>query len=55
LKSTEELDINKDVKKFFIGNATVEQHHKAQNENKHKYSAGMVALLKDGVALAQSK
>lgn len=55
VKITEELDISKDVKKYFIGNGSVEQHYNAQNENKHKYAAGMVALMKDGVTITQSK
>lgn len=53
-KNTDDLNINIDVKKFFIGNATVEQHYNAQNENKHKYVAGMVALMKDNVSLTQN-
>lgn len=54
-KVPEDININTDVKKYFVGNATVEQHYNAQNENKNRYVAGMVALMKDGVTITQSK
>lgn len=50
-----EINISNDVKKFFVGNASVEQHYHAQSENKHRYVAGMIALMKDGVTITQSK
>ncbi len=54
-KAEENLDINKDLKKFFISTASFEQHYNAQEENKVRYAAGMATLENTGVEVSQSK
>ena len=51
----EDLNINTNLKKFFVGTASFEQHFKAQQENRRRYAAGMKVLEKNGVDISQSK
>lgn len=49
------LDINNDVRDFFLGLASFPKHVEAQEENLDRYTASMALLLKNGVELASSK
>ena len=50
-----EFDVNENVTDYFTGSASVDQHFKAQTENRDRYAAGMVVLQKNGVEIVQSK
>lgn len=54
-KDKVQLDLNKDIKEFFVGTASFEQHHDAQESNRTRYAAGMAVLSQNGVKVSQSK
>ncbi|KAK3576583.1 hypothetical protein CHS0354_011259 [Potamilus streckersoni] len=49
-----ELDVDKNVKNFFVGNVTIEQHYKGQEQNRDRYAACMAVLEASGVEIAQN-
>ena len=54
--SNEPLDVNKDVKAFFVGSrATMDDHYTAQETNCLRYAAGMAVMDKSGIEISQSK
>ncbi len=54
-EKAEDLDINKDVKGFFVETALFEQHFDAQEQNRNRYAAAVAVLEKNGVEISQSK
>ncbi|KAL3857791.1 hypothetical protein ACJMK2_012426 [Sinanodonta woodiana] len=49
-----ELDVEKNVKDFFVGNVSIEQHYKGQEQNRDRYAACMAVLEDSGVEIAQN-
>ena len=49
------VDMRKDIMKFFVGTASTDQHHDAQNEDSALYLAALAVLLEKGVEISQSK
>ena len=43
------------VKSFFIGNVSFEQHYKAQEESRDRYAAGIATVIESGMDIVQSK
>ena len=50
-----DLDINDDLRAFFVESVSIEQHLKGQTANRDRYAAGMAALQKSSVEVPQSK
>lgn len=50
-----DLTVETDLQAYFVGNASIAQHHHAQSMNKDRYAAGMAVLQKNGVDIVQSK
>ncbi|XP_060069776.1 serine/arginine repetitive matrix protein 2-like [Ylistrum balloti] len=47
------VDIDENVTEFFFANASVDEHFKAQNQNRSKYISGFTLLHQKGVELHQ--
>ena len=50
-----ELEFEKNVRPYFTGNVSFEEHFKAQSTHGDKYAAAMAAMIKTGVEISQSK
>ncbi|KAK2158796.1 hypothetical protein LSH36_164g11008 [Paralvinella palmiformis] len=48
------VDMRKDIMKFFVGTASTDQHHDAQNEDSALYLAALAVLLEKGVEISQN-
>lgn len=44
-----------DVKSFFMGKVSFEQHYQGQEENRDKYAAAISTMINSGVDVVQSK
>ncbi|XP_064628385.1 uncharacterized protein LOC135487986 [Lineus longissimus] len=53
-QKNEDLDINKDVKGFFVGTASPELHYEAQEENRFRYAAAMCLMDELGIEMSQN-
>ena len=51
----ETLDIDTNLKQFFVGTASFEQHYRAQQQNRRRYAAGLQVMKQNGVEVSQSK
>ena len=49
-----ELDFEKNVRPYFTGNVSFEEHFKAQSAHSDKYAAAMAAMMKTGVEISNS-
>lgn len=43
------------VKSYFMGNVSFEQHYQAQEENRDRYAAAVATMIENGVDIVQSK
>lgn len=50
-----DLDINGEVKDFFIGQASFEQHYNGQEINRTRYAAALAVCMETGVEISQSE
>lgn len=49
-----DLDINGEVKDFFIGQASFEQHYNGQEINRTRYAAALAVCMETGVEISQN-
>ncbi|CAH1799551.1 unnamed protein product [Owenia fusiformis] len=49
-----DLDINKDLRGFFVGTASFDKHYDAQVSNRNRYIAGITVLQNNGVEISQN-
>ena len=52
---TDRVEFEKNVRPYFTGNVSFEEHFKAQSTHGDKYAAAMAAMIKTGVEISQSK
>ena len=55
IESDAELDIEKDARAFFVGQASFEQHYDGQEKNRYKYAATLKVFDKNSIEVSQSK
>jgi len=55
LEPPKDLDVDTNVRDYFLGNVTHDQHHKGQEKNRNRYTAAMVVMLKSGYEMPQSR
>ena len=55
VKAVSKLDIDENIKEFFLSRPSFSEHLKAQEKNSVRYAAGLLIHLQNKVMLSQSK